>query len=39
MHTNIEIVCIEQKEHDQSLLRADFKLVKFLHSATEHLSL
>ena len=38
-HINTEIVCIEQQGDRQPSLRAEFKLVKFLYSATKYLSL
>ena len=35
MHTNTKIVRIEHERDRQPLLRAELKLVKFLHSATK----
>ena len=37
MHTNIKIIHMEQRGDRQPLLRAELKLVKFLHSATKYL--
>ena len=36
MHRNMQAVPIEQKRDRQQLLKAEFKLVKFFHSATEY---
>ena len=36
MHTNTKIVRIEKEGDRQPLLRAELKLVKFLHSATKY---